>query len=181
MIHFYSDHYKISFVNPTRAEEEITIFSNDGEYGVSVQKSVGAPPTTYTIYPPNEQRNFWKVVPLMDQGNPKSVCDSNSLWSVLPLEQRSKKIYLLKVGAFLATVASVALLACKLLGWITVGHWGLYLAVAAISMIAINYLSKNQDVAQFDIANRIYSVLELANNNVQKIDAQSKLLLNPSS
>lgn len=178
VIHF--EHYRISPINPTGDEKEITISSNDERgYGISVRQSIGSTPHNYTIYPPNEQRKIWTVGRLGHE-NPEYVRDPNLLWSVLPLEQTSKKIDPIAGGVYLTTVSSVALLACKLLGWIKVGHWGLYLAGAAISVIAINYFGKKQAVTQFDIANRIYSVLDLADNKVQEINAQSKFLLKPS-
>lgn len=179
MIHF--NHYKISPINPTGEEKVITIYPKDeeGKYVISVGQSVGAPSVNYTIYPPIEQQ-FWKVVPFMDQQNPKSVFDRLSLWSIQPLEQTSKKNDGISGFALLAIVSSVALLACKLFGWIKVRHWGLYLAVIPISVLAIIYFQKNQAVTRFDIANRIYSVLEFANKDVKEIDALSELILKPS-
>ncbi len=152
-------------------EKEIRIASQDGgAYSVSVCKSPGGRTSNYTIYPPSESNRSWKIVPFMDRSNPRIFQDPQARYSILPFQQASRRNDLMSGVSILTTIASVVLLACKLLGKIRVGHWGLYLAAGVISAVAFTKLAYRAYEIQFQIANRIYSVLELSPKNNTEID-----------
>lgn len=157
--------------------EEGILNINDYESGsipsfsISLRENVSAKPTNYKVY---SLPTRWTIVSM---GSTRIVNDPNSLWSVISLIKKERRADLLCGFAFWTTVASIVLLACKLWGSVKAGHWGHYLATISVSGLTTYCFAKIRAITQFEIANRVYSVLKHPEDSTE-ITRESKLFLN---
>jgi hypothetical protein len=84
------------------------------------------------------------------------------------------------VLSLFVAVASVIGLVCKFFGWLKIGHWALYPAIAVISFFAAAAFAGMSSDINFHIANRIASVIEESTKGTKDITVDAELFYKPA-